>query len=285
MATKFLRKIILEELRKVLKEEVSGVPELASSGFEDFITTKAQEGRKDNYELRNTILGLNQDNPKDVVAFLNLIYGVAGAKMYISDSNDIVMAKSKLLNIKDRLKNNFEPLANDEAFNWHPPHQGANEKSEEPSPAVDVKTGYEISSEGKWGKSCPAARSAQREARRIIASKGDGWSKGKTLINRLKDSIMGATTISMINASIAKNNLGPAFSLNIQGARKACADTKIVPQAIKQMSRLGAEEIASAIEGTKPDSLVAASDQVKVTAEAKILEKRILEELAKMLGK
>jgi len=306
MATKFLRKIIMEELKNVLKEEVgtTAPSPLNTQGLIDYLLDKSMQDQS-----FSKTLSMLSNNDQSAQNLAKLIYGQDDLSTYTTRPY-LEKIKAAIVQAQELASKRLEKLPDDEAFKTSVPSQKTKESeaelkanqdkmtaalnaqmgkinvpAEETSAAVDVKTGYEISSEGKWGKSCEAARSAQREARKIVERRGPSWEKRKTLLNRLKDSIMGATTLSMINASIAKNNLGSAFSLDIQGARKACADRKVVPQAIKQMSSLGAQELAAVIEGANTGSQVASADTVSGLAESKLLEKRILQELAKMLGK
>lgn len=307
MATKFLRKIIMEELQKVLKEEMFGgsVPiPLNQKGLVEFLQEKSFEDES----FANLIMKLKSTSDEDTKKLAQMLYPEKDLPTYTT-TQYLEKIKAAMVETQDLIMKRMEKEPETGVWRKSTSHQKANETEAEKVANQDKYTDilkkqlgtvdvppeeekgvaspqapvYSITAEGKWGYRCKNAVRAQAKARDIINLRGAGFERKSLLLSRLKDNLMGTTTVSMINASIQKNGLGETFSVDKQGAKKACSDTEIVPQAIKMMDKLAASEIANAI--GQESTQVAAADTGSQIAESKSLENKILRELAKMLNK
>lgn len=286
MATKFLRKIILEELQKILKEEVGP----RSGQFSG--TTITDWARNDSTgNNKKLLLTTNPDNEESVKVLMKSIYGSDFNNAY-NNSGDIAAFRKGLIDAKESAGEKGEYITTG------PGAEGPSiPKQVSVSPSTDM---FNIAADGKWGVKCRAAEDIQATIRsKIDLSSIDPKKKailmqsGKSGRGRLGDGIMGASTLSVLNYVMKKHNLGMGFSeypMNRKGAIKACNDKRSLALAIREIENIKPEELAGFFmpkeqETNSTGTAVAQSDTPSKLAESKLLENKILRELAKMLNK
>lgn len=312
MATKYLRKIILEELQKVLKEKVT-YQELPKS----FNLPPDLQITEDNIRQLVTLMHDYARDSEENKEFLTLLTQTDGgaralAKRVFKRENiskeESAVLQTVLVQGQPMLEKIYvdnrgymsgSPDSESAAQNKQMPStQGQSSASLQKEKEVEK---FNISTEGKWGVKCKNAVDIQSNIREKVKSSTNisqekmnillkGGPSGK---GRLGDGLMGSSTLSILNYILKNYNLGKGlteFPLNRQGAAQACRDNNIIPLAIKKISLIPADVLANLIINPKkdiqtPTTQVASADTGSQISESKTLEKKILRELAKMLNK
>jgi len=279
MEPKFLRKIILENLEKILKEE-ERIPEpIQSRELGLYLADRARNDKK----FREKLLSLIVLDVAQITAFAKELYGRPNMDVSSEDIGNISQA---IMFAKEQAK-----MVSD----LDVPHTPTPDpvRTEEPTATLKQIPKFGLGVTETYGKKCPTAQTIQNAATQeidqllstIIEPNSKKANAVERLKGRLKDGRMGQTTLGLMLAVTPTSVLDPkVYTLNRKGYARACGiDQETLNKILGNIKSPGM--FARAINIVSPSDTIAEAksgeDLQRKRANKKLLEsiKHILKDL------